>query len=82
MTKTRQLKLKSKKLTRSIALSMAKRIEVLEEQIAAVYAEANEQYAGMGNSNLLRDVVKAREAERNAAWDTNALLEGFDTAEC
>ena len=50
------------KLTTAIATKMVDRIEALHAQIDDVYAEATQQYAGSGNSNVIRDAVKGEES--------------------
>jgi hypothetical protein len=66
------------KLTTAIATEMVDRIEALQNQISEIYAEANTQYEGMGNSNVIRDAVKARAEMREAEYSASALLESFD----
>lgn len=68
------------KLTSEIALSLVESIEAYQDKIAAVYAEAN-TYNGNGNSNLIRDAVKARAAAREAEWEAQALLASVDAEE-
>lgn len=65
------------KLTTAIATSMVDRIEALQKQIDEVYAEAS-TYDGTGNSNVIRDAVKARAEQREAEWNAGALLASFD----
>ena len=65
------------KLTTAIATGMVDRIEALQKQIDAVYAEAN-TYDGTGNSSVIRDAVKARAEQREAEWNAGALLASFD----
>ena len=67
-----------KKLTTAIATQMVDRIEALQDQIDLVYREANCEYAGNGNSNVIRDAWKARQAKREEAFNESALLAGFD----
>lgn len=69
-----------KKLTTAIATDMVDRIEALQNQIGAIYAEAN-QYDGMGNSNVIRDAVKARNAQRESEFEASALLSSFDASD-
>lgn len=69
------------KLTTAIATDMVNRIEALQEQIDAVYAEANLKYDGMGNSNVIRDAVKLREELRDAEFRAGGLLASFDAAD-
>lgn len=70
----------TKKLTTAIAANMVDRIEALQNQISEVYAEAN-QYDGMGNSNVIRDAVKARNEQREAEYNVSALLASFDVVD-
>ena len=69
------------KLTTAIATGMVETIESLHRQIAEVYAAADREYAGTGNSNVLRDAVKARAEEREAAFSAAGYLESFDVEE-
>lgn len=69
-----------KKLTTAVATDMVQRIESLQEQIEAVYREAN-GYDGMRNSNVIRDAVKHRKEARDAAGDADGLLASFDVEE-
>lgn len=70
-----------KKLTTAIATDMVNRIEALQNQIDAIYASANLEYDGMGNSNVIRDAVKARAEVREAEYSAAALLESFDAVD-
>lgn len=70
----------SKKLTTALATDMVNRIEALNDQIFAIYREANE-YDGMGNSNVIRDAVKARAARREAEFEASGLLASFDVVD-
>lgn len=67
----------SKKLTTAIATEMVDRIEALQEQIDAIYREAN-SYDGQGNSNVIRDAVKARAELADAQFRAGDLLASFD----
>ena len=66
-----------KKLTTAIATDMVTRIEALQSQIDAVYREA-EEYDGSGNSNVIRDAVKARADLRECEFQATGLLASFD----
>lgn len=66
----------TRKLTTAMATDMVDRIEALQSQIDEIYAEANTY--GMGNSNVLRDAVKARAELREAEYNASALLASFD----
>lgn len=68
----------TKKLTTAIATDMVNRIEALQNQIDAIYTEANTNYDGMGNSNVIRDAVKARAELRDAEFRSSDLLASFD----
>ena len=65
------------KLTSGIALEMVKRIEGLNTQIFAVYRAAND-YDGMNNINLIRDIVKAREEAKDRKFEADGLLASLD----
>lgn len=65
------------KLTGKIALELATRIEGLKEQISAVYREANE-YDGVNNSNVIRDIVKAREEAADLTVEWEGLVAALD----
>lgn len=67
-----------KKLTTAIATDMANRIEALQDQIDAIYADATQNYEGMGNGNVIRDAVRARADLRDAETRASGLLESFD----
>ncbi len=67
----------TKKLTTAIATDMVDRIEKLQRQINNIYAEAD-SYDGAGNSNVIRDAVKARDAMRESEFEAAGLLESFD----
>lgn len=67
----------AKKLTTAIATDMVNRIEALQKQIDAVYAEAN-TYDGSGNSSVVRDAWKLRSELREAEYNAAALLASFD----
>jgi len=69
-----------RKLTTAIATDMVDRIEALQNQITAIYAEAN-TYDGMGNSNVIRDAVNARAELRDAEFRSADLLASFDVAD-
>ena len=69
----------TKKLTTAMATAMVNRIEALQNQIDEIYAEANTY--GMGNSNAIRDAVKARAELREAEYNASALLASFDVEE-
>jgi hypothetical protein len=69
-----------KKLTTAIATDMVDRIEFLQDQIHAVYAEAN-TYDGMNNCNVIRDAVKARAEREYADFRASDLLASFDVEE-
>lgn len=64
-------------LTTEIATKMVDRIEALNDQISAIYREANE-YDGNGNANVIRDIWKARQARREAEFTERGMLESFD----
>lgn len=69
------------KLTTAIATGMVDRLVALKEQydadVRAIYAEAD-SYPGRGNSNVIRDALKARNELREAQYTAAALLESFD----
>ncbi len=67
----------TKKLTAAIALEMVKRIEALQDQISAVYREAGD-YDGTNNANVIRDIVKARDEQRDAEFIATGMLESLD----
>lgn len=67
----------TKKLTSAIALEMVKRIEALQDQISAVYREAGD-YDGTNNANVIRDIVKARDEQRDAEFIATGMLESLD----
>ena len=70
-----------KKLTTAIATDMVDRIMKIKKEadaaVGAVYREAFD-YDGANNANVIRDAVKAREEQNEAAWNAAALLESFD----
>jgi len=65
------------KLTSEIAFELVTRIESLNDQIAGVYREAND-YDGMNNSNVIRDIVEARQEANDAKFIADGMLESFD----
>ena len=70
----------TKKLTTAIATDMVDRIERLDDQIDAIYREAN-GYAGTNNGNVIRDAWKARKELREAEHNASALLGSFDATD-
>lgn len=68
------------KLTSKIAMELVTRIEALNDQIAEVYREAND-YDGMNNVNVIRDIVKAREEANDQKCIAGGLLEALDLDE-
>jgi hypothetical protein len=67
-----------KKLTTAIATDMVERIEALQDQIDAIYTDAQLNYDGTNNGNLIREVIKARAEHRNAEFIAAGLLESLD----
>lgn len=67
-----------KKLTTAIATDMVERIEKLQEQISAIYADATLNYSGTNNGALIREAVKARGAQREAEFEASGLLGSLD----
>jgi hypothetical protein len=67
----------AKKLTASDAMKLVERIEALQEQIDAVYAEAR-TYEGINNDSVIHDAVVARRKQREAAELAENLLGSFD----
>lgn len=65
------------KLTSKIALELVTRIEALNDQIHEVYREAND-YDGINNINVIRDIVKAREEVADQKCIADGLLESLD----
>ena len=67
----------TKKLTTAIATQMVDRIEALQDQINAIYREADD-YNGNRNSALIRDAWKARQVMREEQFNESALLASCD----
>lgn len=67
-------------LTQAKAREIVEKIEGLQAQIAALYREAD-TFAGQGNSNVIRDILKERAARAEADYNAEALLESFDVVE-
>jgi len=70
-----------KKLTTAIATDMVTRIENLQDQIDAIYADAQCNYSGTNNGALIRDAVKSRKEQRDAEGYAAGLLESLDVEE-
>lgn len=66
------------RLTTAKATEMVERIEALQREITEIYISANRDFVGRGNSNVLRDAVKERAAEREAAFMAGVYLGSFD----
>ena len=66
------------RMTTAQATAMVEQIEALMEQITQIYISANRDYLGHGNSNVLRDAIKERAAEREAASTASGYLGSFD----
>jgi hypothetical protein len=66
------------KLTSAAALGFVTRIELLHDQISAVYREVAE-YDEIGNINLIRDIVKAREEAKDQAYVAEGMIASLDS---
>lgn len=67
-----------KKLTTAEATKMVEEIERLKDQIESIYAKADMDYGCNTNSNILRDAVRERKAQREAGEYAKGLLSSFD----
>jgi hypothetical protein len=65
------------RLATAIATNMVDRIEALQDQIDAIYREANDCDGG-GNTNVIRDAWNARQTRRQEEDNERALLGSFD----
>lgn len=67
----------TKKLSTAEATRLVDQIEDLQNQISAIYAHVCQTYSA-GDSNVIRDAVKARAELREAQYTASALLASFD----
>lgn len=65
------------KLTSAVAFDLVTRIEALKDKIHAIYREAND-YDGLNNSNIIRDIVAAREEANDQKDAAEGMILAFD----
>lgn len=70
-----------KKLTTAIATDMVRRIEALQDQIDAIYADAQLNYDGTNNGSLIREAIATRSEQRDAEFRASGLLESLDVVD-
>lgn len=68
------------KMTSEIARSFVERIEALNDQIEAVYAEAR-SYEGVNNDRPIKDAVDLRKSYRDARDEAEGLIGSYDWEE-
>ena len=69
------------KMTTAIATAMVEKIERLQDEISAIYADADMNYVPQNTSKVLRDIIKERSAQREAEFMAAGMLEGFDVVD-
>lgn len=68
-------------MTTAVATAMVEKIERLEAEIAAVYADADMNYEPARSGNVIRDAVSHRAKMREDADSASALLASFDASD-
>lgn len=67
-----------KTMTTAVAKEMVEKIERLQDEIAAIYADVDMNYLPVRSSSVIRDIIKARAAMKESEFDAAALLGSFD----
>lgn len=69
------------KMTTAIATQMVEKIEKLQNEISATYADADMNYDPPRSGSVIRDAIKERAIQREAEFVGSGLLASFDATD-